>query len=94
MNVLLEIHIHIAGCIERTSFLLIITAKLACGMCKSLRHRNIKKTTTRKINKFSTWSSKCTHLALRLLDHGAPHVLATVRYPTGNVELYFYLTSL
>ena len=76
MNVLLKIHIHIAGCIERTSFLLIITAKLACGMCKSLRHRNIKKT-TRKINEFSTWSSKCTRLALRLLDRGAPHLLAT-----------------
>ena len=79
MNVLLEIHIHIAGCIERTSFLLIITAKLACGMCKSLRHRNIKKT-TRKMNELSTWSSRCIHLELRLLDLGAPHVLATVRH--------------
>ena len=78
MNVLLEIHIHIAGCTERTSFLLIITAKLACGMCKSLCRRNIKKT-TRKINQFSTWSSKCILLALHLLDLGAPHVLATVR---------------
>ena len=41
-------YIHIAGCTERTSFLLIMTAKLACGMCKSLRHRNIKKTTRKK----------------------------------------------